>query len=169
MTSMSDLHSGRLHAMVRAVTTGAILLALVACASIGPRLVAPRVTIESISIGRVERGDAIVNVSLRLENPNDIELSLQSLRFALSINEIALVNGATLRSETIPASGSAVVDIETRTSISAVLQLRALSAGRRTPALRYALDGEAIVQNGIHLPLVKSGETPLSPPPGSPQ
>jgi LEA14-like dessication related protein len=167
------MHSDRLREMANAAALGmilgVILFALAACASIGPRLVAPRVTIESISIGRVERGDAIVNLSLRLENPNEIGLSLQSLRFALSINDIALVNGATLRSETVPAGGSAVIEIETRTSINAVLQLMALSAGRRAPALHYALDGEAIVQNGIRLPLVKSGEIPLSPPPGSPQ
>ena len=83
-----------------------ILFALAACASLGPRLAAPKVSVESISVGGIQGADAMVTLSLRVENPNAIELVVQSLRFGLSINDIALTRGATVQGETIAAGGS---------------------------------------------------------------
>ena len=103
----------------------------------------------------------MVTLSLRVENPNAIELMIQSLRFGLSINDIALIRGATAQGETIAAGGYAVIQLETRTNMNAVLQVIALSARGRLPSLQYSLDGEAIVQNGIRLPLVRRGDIPL--------
>jgi LEA14-like dessication related protein len=135
--------------------------ALVACASLGTRLAAPKVTVESISVGGIQGADAMVTLSLRVENPNAIALMVQSLRFGLSINDIALTRGATAQGETIAAGGYAVIQLETRTDMNAVLQVIALSASARLPSLQYALDGEAIVQNGIRLPFARRGDIPL--------
>jgi len=135
--------------------------ALVACASFGTRLAAPKVTVESISVGGIQGADAMITLSLRVENPNAIELMVQSLHFGLSINDITLTRGATAQGETIAAGGYAVIQLETRTNMKAVLQVIALSASGRLPSLPYALDGAAIVQNGIHLPFARRGDIPL--------
>jgi len=135
--------------------------ALVACASFGTRLAAPKVTVESISVGGIQGADAMVTLSLRVENPNAIELTVQSLQFGLSINDITLTRGATAQGETIAAGGYAVIQLETRTNMKAVLEVIALSASGRRQSLQYALDGEAIVQNGIHLPFARRGDIPL--------
>jgi len=103
----------------------------------------------------------MVTLSLRVENPNAIDLMVQSLRFGLSINDIALTSGATAQGETIAAGGYAVIQLDTRTNMNAVLQVIALSASGRLASLQYALDGEAIVQNGIHLPFARRGDIPL--------
>ena len=139
--------------------------ALAACASFGTRLAAPKVSVESISVGGIQGADAMVTLSLRVENPNAIELMVQSLQFGLSVNDIALTHGATAQGETIAAGGYAVVQLETRTNMKAVLQVIALSASGRVSSLQYALDGEAVVQNGIRLPFARRGEIPL---PGAP-
>src|SRR5450631_332709 len=147
---------------VLAIASWVLLLSLLAaCASIGGRVAPPRITVEGIAVGGVQGTDAIVTLSLRIENPNGTELMLHSLRFGLSINDLALTSGTTVRSETIPAGGSAVIEVETRTNINAVLQLIALSASRRTPSLQYSLDGEAIVQNDVRLPFARRGDIPL--------
>jgi len=125
------------------------------------------VSVEGIAVGGIRGSDAIVTLSLRLENPNATDLMLQSLRFGLSINDIALTSGATARVETIPAGGSAAIELETRTNINAVLQVIALSAGGRMSSLQYALDGEAVVQNGIRLPFARRGDIPLPAAPAS--
>jgi LEA14-like dessication related protein len=135
--------------------------ALAACASFETRLTAPKVGVDSISVGGIEGEDAVVTLSLRMENPNAIDLMIQSLRFGLSINDIALTRGATVQGETIAAGGSAVIELETRTKMTAVLQVIALSAGGHRPSLQYTLDGEAIVQNGIRLPFGRRGDIPL--------
>jgi LEA14-like dessication related protein len=150
--------------LATAATTAVFALAfsaLAGCASLGTHLAAPKVTVESISVGGIQGGDAMVTLSLRVENPNAIELMVQSLRFGLSINDIALTRGATVQGETIAAGGNAVIQLETRTNVNAVLQVIALSAGGRRPSLQYALDGEAIVQNGIRLPFARRGDIPL--------
>ena len=122
---------------------------------------APKVTVESISVGGIQGADAMVTLSLRVENPNAIELMIQSLRFGLSINDVALTSGATVRVETIPAGGSALIELETRTNITAVLQVIALPASGRMSSLQYVLDGEAVVQNGVRLPFARRGDIPL--------
>jgi LEA14-like dessication related protein len=137
------------------------LSALAACASLVTHLAAPRVSVESISVGGIQGADAMVTLSLRVENPNAVELMIQSLRFGLSINDIALTRGATAQGETIAGGGNAVIQLETRTNMNAVLQVIALSAGGRLPSLQYSLDGEAIVQNGIRLPFARRGDIPL--------
>lgn len=135
--------------------------ALAACAGFGVHLAAPKVSVEAISLGGIRGNDAVVTLSLRVENPNALELSLQSLRFALSVNDLALTTGTTVQPETIAAGGSTTIDIETHTDINAVLRLIALSANRRVASLQYALEGVAIVQNGIRLPFTRRGDVPL--------
>ena len=103
----------------------------------------------------------MITLSLRVENPNAIALTVQSLEFGLSINDIALTRGATAQGETIAGGGYAVIQLETRTNMKAVVQVIALSASGRPQSLQYALDGEAIVQNGIRLPFARRGDIPL--------
>jgi LEA14-like dessication related protein len=150
--------------LVTGVTMAAFaftFFSLAACASFGVRLAAPKVTVETISVGKIRGADAMVTFSLRVENPNATDLMLQSLRFALSVNDLALTSGTTVQGETIAAGGSAVIEIETHTNINAFLQLITLSASRRMPSLQYAIEGEAIVQNGIRLPFSRRGDIPL--------
>ena len=160
----------RSSAIAIAVPAFAMFL-LAACAGLGPQLVAPKVSVEGIVIGEVRGGDASVSLLMRVENPNSIDLTLQSLRFAFSVNEIALTNGGTVQGDTIAAGGSKVINVDTHTDMNAVLRLIALTATRRTMALRYALDGEAIVQNGVHLPFSRRGDLPVpgAPPPQQPR
>ncbi|HWZ72520.1 MAG TPA: LEA type 2 family protein [Casimicrobiaceae bacterium] len=161
MTPISLWTSSSLRTAVTIAALALAFSALAACASLGTRLAAPKVTVESISVGGIQGADAVVTLSLRVENPNAIELLVQSLQFGLSINDIALTRGATTQGETIAAGGYSVIRLETRTNMKAVLQVIALSASGRLPSLQYALDGEAIVQNGIRLPFARRGDIPL--------
>src|ERR1700687_4450896 len=124
---MSLWMSSRLTTAVTTAVFALALSALAACASFEPRLAAPKVTVESISVGGIQGADAMVTLSLRVENPNAVELVIQSLRFGLSINDIALTRGATAQGETIAAGGNAVIQLETRTNMKAALQVIALS------------------------------------------
>ena len=101
--------SSRLTTALATVEFALAFSALAACASVETRLAAPKVTVETISIGGIQGADAMVTLSLRVENPNAIELMVQSLRFGLSINDIALTRGVTVQGETIAAGGGAVI------------------------------------------------------------
>jgi LEA14-like dessication related protein len=170
VTPVSGLVSSRATTRLTMAAFALAVSALVACASFGVRLAAPKVTVESIAVGGVRGSDAVITLSLRVENPNAIDLMLQSLRFTLSVNDIALTSGTTVQAGTIAAGDSAVIQLETHTDINAVLKLVTLSAGHRVSSLQYALEGEVIVQNGIRLPFTRHGDMPLpgaSPPPQS--
>jgi len=54
-----------------------ILFALAACASLGTRLAAPKVSVESISVGGIQGADAMVTLSLRVEkqSANALEIA----------------------------------------------------------------------------------------------
>ena len=166
--------SGRIsdhRAVAIAIAVSALgLFLLAACAGLRADLVAPKVSVEGIAIGEVRGGDASVTLLMRIENPNPVDLTLQSLRFTFSVNEIALTNGGTVQGGTVAAGGSKVIDVDTHTDMNAVLRLIALSATRRTMSLRYALEGEAIVQNGVHLPFTRRGDLPVpgAAPPAQP-
>jgi LEA14-like dessication related protein len=167
---MRDRMSRRLAVGVTMAVFALAISALVACASFGVRLAAPKVTVESIAVGGVRGSDAVVTLFLRVENPNTIDLMLQSLRFALSVNDVALTSGTTVQAGTIAAGDSAIIQLEMHTDLNAVLKLVTLSVGHRISSLQYALEGEAIVQNGIRLPFTRRGDMPLpgaSPPPQS--
>jgi LEA14-like dessication related protein len=160
VTPMAEGMSGRGSSAIAVSAFALALFLLTACAGVGAQIVAPKVSVKTFAIGAVRGGDAAVTVSLRVENPNLIDLTLQSLRFAFSVNDIALTKGATLQSGTIAAGGTEVIDVETHTDINAVLRLLSLPAGRGAPPLQYVLEGEAIVQNGIHLPFSRRGDIP---------
>src|SRR6202163_4258443 len=119
---MSLWMSRRLTTAVSTAVFALALSALAACASFATRLAAPKVTVESISVGGIQGADAIVTLSLRVENPNAIELMVESLQFGLSINDIALTRGGTPQGETVAADGYAVIQLETRPNMKAVLQ-----------------------------------------------
>jgi LEA14-like dessication related protein len=163
-TSVSKRMTSRCVRAIDVVVFTLALTALAACAAYGTPLAAPKVSLETIAVGAVRNGDAVVTLSLRVENPNAVDLVLQSLRFGLSVNEIAITSGATVQGKTVAAESSTVIDVETHTSINAVLKLITISSSRRMASLAYAIDGEAIVQNGIHLPFTRRGDIPLPPP-----
>src|ERR1019366_9974838 len=98
---MSDRVSGHLTTVVAMVAFALALSVLAACASVGARLAAPKVTVESISVGGIRGTDAMVTLSLRVENPNAIDLMLQSLRFGLGFEYNSVASGRTGRSETL--------------------------------------------------------------------
>ena len=157
--------SGWMATRARILTTIAscvvVISALAGCASLGVRLAPPTISVEGIAVGGVQGTDALVTLSLRIENPNDIELVVQSLRFDLSVQDLALTKGTTVQSKTIAAGSSGLIEVETRTNINAVLQLIGISASHRAPMLQYALEGEAIVQGGVHLRFARRGDIPL--------
>ena len=157
---MAGFVQDRRASSIKAGAFAAALVLMTGCASLGAQIVAPKVSVESFAIGTVRGGDAAVTLSLRIENPNAIDLTLDSLQFVFSVNNIALTTGATSQGGTIAAGGSRLIDVETHTDMNAVLGLITLQAGRRAQSLQYVLEGEAIVQNGVRLPFNRRGEIP---------
>ena len=136
----------------------ALMLALAACASLAPRLEAPKIVASSVRVVSVSLPDAPLAVELTLANPNAVDIALDAIttRVALEGEHVA---AATLdRPVTLPANGEARVALSARGDAAAALASlgRALGAGR---PLRYEIAGEARLADGTRLPFLRRGDT----------
>ena len=150
------------------VVLGAALL--VSCAA-GPRLVAPRVTVDSVRLDRIAGGEARFDVMLNLTNPNPRELAVETLDASVTSDDVP-VGTATLKEPLrLPANGEATATLQARAGLAAVLRLAADFAqraqeqkGRGQPTqVRYAVSGTATVEGGYVIPFSRSGEFRIGP------
>ena len=150
------------------VVLGAALLASCAAA---PRLVAPRVAVDSVRLDRITGGEARFDVMLSLTNPNARELAVEAIDASVTIDDVP-VGTATLKEPLrLPANGEATATLQARAGLAAVLRLAADFAqraqeqkGKGQPTqVRYAVSGNATVQGGYTIPFSRSGEFRLGP------
>ena len=150
------------------VVLGAALL--VSCAA-GPRLVAPRVAVDSVRLDRIAGGEARFDVMLRLTNPNPRELAVEAIDASVTIDDVP-VGTATLKEPLrLPANGDATATLQARAGLAAVLRLAADFAQRaqeqkqtgQPTLVRYSVSGNATVQGGYSIPFSRSGEFRIGP------
>jgi LEA14-like dessication related protein len=149
----------------RAWLAAALALLLAACASFGPRIEPPKVSVTEVRLDRVEGADAWFVAQVVLDNPNDRELAVASLVATLAIEGETVATAALTAPVTLPARGSAPAEIAARTGVDAIL--RAVAAAMRrgggigetgNPTLHYALEGQAKLSNGLQVPFRRTGE-----------
>jgi LEA14-like dessication related protein len=146
-------------------------VALLASCAAAPRLVSPRVAVESVRLERITGGEARFDVILRLENPNPRELAVDAIDASVTIDDVP-VGTATLKEPLrLPANGDATATLQARAGLAAVLRLAADFAQRaqdqkgqvQPTQVRYAVSGNATVQGGYAIPFSRSGEFRIGP------
>jgi LEA14-like dessication related protein len=104
------------------------------------------------------------NIKLRIQNPNDVEFSINGLRFDIELNERAFANGMSGQRVMVPRFGSEVVETEVFTTLGSFLrQVEKLhKAGGQK--VRYRLKGTAFVDapGTFKAPFDESGEIDLN-------
>jgi LEA14-like dessication related protein len=150
------------------VIVGAALLA--SCAA-GPRVIAPRVAVDSVRLDRLAGGEARFDVMLLLTNPNARELAVDTIDASVTIDDVP-VGTATLKEPLrLPANGDATATLQARAGLAAVLRLAADFAQRaqeqkqtgQPTQVRYSVSGIATVQGGYSIPFSRSGEFRVGP------
>lgn len=115
-------------------------LALGACAWLNP-LQAPTVDVTGLYPLPPVAGEQRVRVNLRLQNPNDRELKLKGLQFALALRGNDVLSGVSNQHTVLPALGEARMQVDVSLSLLGGLGLfRELLASPVEP-LDYALKG----------------------------
>ncbi len=134
-----------------------------ACATVPPDIEPPKISIANIAPKEVALFEQRFDVQLRIQNPNEKELSLNGMRFELDLNEKEFATGMTGERMTVPRFSSQVVNVEVITGISSFLrqiqELNKTGAGK----VRYRLKGTAFVDSpGIFkLPFDEKGDIDL--------
>lgn len=111
------------------------------CALFKGKLEAPKVTLHSVTLEKLERGSQELRCRLVLENPNNKDLKVIGGKLRLEIDGASAGKGETIESFVLPALDSKEVDLRVTLDLLSSLTgaLRSLGSGK--PELEYTLQG----------------------------
>lgn len=145
-------------AFVVAVASG-----LHGCAGMPGKLETPSVTVSDLRMGTASVFEQQYFVTLRVQNPNDVDLHIKGLSFELELNDQLFAKGVSGQAVSVPRFASQTVEVETISSLSGLLrQLGVLTRDGPRQAFRYRLKGKLSLQ-GVMAPLAfdERGEVDL--------
>jgi LEA14-like dessication related protein len=104
------------------------------------------------------------DVKLRIQNPNDVDFSINGLRFGLELNEREFADGMSGQRLVVPRFGSEVVNVEVFTTLTSFLRQVQGLGGEASPKVRYRLKGTAFVDSPgtFKAPFDENGEIDLN-------
>jgi hypothetical protein len=104
-----------------------------------------------------------VRVDLRVLNPNDVDLAVRGLRFALRVNGEVLARGASGESLVVPRFSDVLVPVTTRSTSLALL--RQLISPPPDGVFAYELEGDLLLERFAprKLGFERSGSFSLAP------
>ena len=146
-----------------------LLSGLLLCACAGPltsKVEPPEVSLVGLGFGRPGLFEQELRLDLRLRNPNDFEIGIDSLRFALEVNDLDFAYGRTTEELDLPALGETVVPVMVNVPTNDLLErVMALGSERR---LDYRLKGEAELDSLFfrRVPFEREGKLALPRIPG---
>ncbi len=130
-------------------TTAALLgaLALAGCAT--PHFETPRLTVVDVQAVSTALWEQRLKVSLRVQNPNDVALSVKGIEYTLEVAGQQVASGASDASFVVPALGEAQFDTTVTTNMAGVL-LQLVGRGPNTLAdgVDYRLAGKITLAAG---------------------
>jgi len=138
-------------------------LALASCSTMPSGFEAPRVHISDMTAKEMAIFEQRFDVKLRIQNPNDQELSINGIRFDIQLNEHEFASGMSGQHVAVPRFGSQLVDVEVFTTLASFLrQIRDLTK-REGQHVSYRLKGTAFVDapSTFKAPFDEQGEIDL--------
>lgn len=144
--------------------TAPVVVLIASCSTMPKDFEAPRVNISDMAPKEMAIFEQRFDVKLRIQNPNNVDLSIYGLRFDIELNEREFGNGMSGQRVTVPRFGSDVVDVEVITTLASFLrQVQDLNAGAGQK-VKYRLKGTAFVDapGTFKAPFDESGEIDLN-------
>jgi LEA14-like dessication related protein len=137
-------HAGRI--TESALVAAAALLA--ACA-FGPKLETPQLSIVGVKVVSGELWAQHLKVRLHVHNPNDRELPVKGLEYAIEIEGQQFASGESAASFVVPPRGDAEFDTDVTTNLAgAALKLLGRGPNALTEGVPYRLSGKVSLASG---------------------
>ena len=138
-----------------------LALLVTGCAGLPSGMEAPTVTIADFGAGGGGFFEQQFNLKLRLQNPNNSELKIDGVSFALEVNDAPFANGVGNQPVTVARFGTAFLPVEAYSSLGGMIrQIGGFLQGDKR-ALRYRIRGSLSVAGGTRIPFERSGEFDL--------
>ncbi len=124
----------------------------------------PKINLSDLRILESSGFEQQVEVDLRLSNPNNFDIDLEGLTFALNVNDSHFADGQSSAEFTLPRLGDAKVPvIATTTILDVVRQVLLLGRSR---SIEFRIEGFAYVSTGLgsrRVPFETEGSLKLLP------
>jgi LEA14-like dessication related protein len=105
----------------------ALVLGLAACSGLPRNAVAPKLSVADVHLRQFDLRAQRFEVGLKVENPNDFELTIEALEFDLEVNGRPFASGVSREATRIPAAATTLLRIDAITqSNDLIRQLKAL-------------------------------------------
>jgi LEA14-like dessication related protein len=141
-----------------------VLLALNLASCVGMRPEPPDVQLTSLEISDVSLSHANFLATLRLFNPNSIDLNVEGIKFSLFLNDVSIATGQTTKAFLIPPEENGEAVIRLSSSFLDLFQLTRKLQNRDEVTFRIA--GEVKIGGlglfGATIPIEREGSLPLS-------
>lgn len=141
-----------------------IVLLTAACSTMPKEYEMLRVHIADMSPKDMAIFEQRFDVKLRIQNPNEVEFSINGLKFDIELNERDFANGMSGEHVVVPRFGSEVVNVEVFTTLASFLRQIQDFSGGAGPKVRYRLKGTAFVDapGSFKAPFDEKGEIELN-------
>jgi LEA14-like dessication related protein len=116
-------------------------LALGSCAAIAPHFERPQLSVIGVQLEGAQLFSQRFRIRLRVENPNDRELPIQSITFTMEVDGERFGDGATAAPFTIPARGAGSFDAIVTTDLATTLVKVLPKLKDGAPPVEYRLAG----------------------------
>ena len=135
-----------------------LALLLTGCAGLPSGMEAPTVTIADFGAGGGGFFEQQFNLKLRVQNPNNSELKIDGLSFALEVNDGQFATGVGNQAVTVTRFGSAFLPVEAYSSLGSMIrQVGGFLQGDKR-SLRYRIRGNLSLAGGTRIPFEHGGE-----------
>jgi LEA14-like dessication related protein len=119
-----------------------------ACATVPPGIESPKISITNIEPKDFTLWEQRFSVQLRIQNPNEKELTISGVRFEIDLNEREFANGMSGERVVVPRFGSQVIRAEMITGFGSFLrQFQELNKTDGHGKLRYRIKGTTFVDS----------------------
>ena len=117
-------------------------LGLAACSGLPWNAVAPKVSVADVGIKSLGLLEQQLYVGLRISNPNDFVLTIETLEVELEVNQRPFARGFSHQATRVPAVASTVLRVDTfMQSKDLIRQFKLLSQGGLKTGVPYRLKG----------------------------
>ena len=138
--------------MIRALAIAFLGAVLVGCASMGGLSEPPRVSLVSIEPVEVQLFEQRFRITLRIQNPNDREITIRGLDYEIVVNDRVFAQGVSGKPVTVPAWGENTAEVEVVSTLQRFMEQLEELGVRGEPTIDYAITGHVSV-DGIPFPV----------------
>jgi LEA14-like dessication related protein len=148
---------------VRAFLVAVLLITGSSCSALRPELEAPRLALISVAMTSADIFNQQFLVRMRVQNPNDRELSIKGIDYKLFLEGDGFAEGVSNKPFVIPASGETDFTMTVRTNfVSGIGRLLSRLNGRTK--VNYSIEGKLLTDIRFlkKIPFEETGSVDLS-------